>query len=133
LLESEFEAVVMVADEVSLLESVKRMNPSLVVADLRLAQGEGFAWLRRLRQRCPGSRVIVLSVHDELCVMEAAFEAGAAGFVLKRNAASELTAAVDAVVAGRSYPADCIGGHVPHREGSVSTPEESIKNTGHSK
>src|SRR4051794_17094662 len=81
LLESEFEVVVMVANEVSLIETAARLKPNLVVADLGLAQGERFGWLYRLRARCPESRVILLSVHDELCVLQAAFFAGAAGLV----------------------------------------------------
>jgi DNA-binding NarL/FixJ family response regulator len=103
LLESEFAAVVMVADETSLMESAARLKPTLLVADLALAQGESLGWLRRLLKRCPESRVIVLSVHDELTVMQAAFEAGAAGFVRKREIASQLLDAVDAVLAGRRY------------------------------
>src|SRR6185436_14592397 len=75
LLESKFPAVVMVADETSLLESAARMKPSIVVADLALAQGESFGWLRRLLARCPDSRVIVLSCHDEQAIEQAAFEA----------------------------------------------------------
>ena len=83
LLETSFDAVVMVADEASFLESAERLRPTIVVADLALAHGESFGWLRRLLVRCPESRVIVLSAHDELTVMRAALEAGAAGFVLK--------------------------------------------------
>ena len=103
LLESEFEAVVMVADEISLIESAAKLKPSIVVADLALARGECFGWLRRLLARCPDSRVIVLSAYDEQTVMRAAFEAGGAGFVLKREIASQLLDAVDAVLAGRRY------------------------------
>jgi len=103
LLENEFRAVVMVADETSLVESAARLQPSLVVADLALARGESFGWLRRLLARCPESRVIVLSAHDELTVMQSAFEAGAAGFVRKREIASQLLDAVDKVLAGHHY------------------------------
>jgi DNA-binding NarL/FixJ family response regulator len=103
LLETSFEAVVMVADEASLLETAERLRPTVVVADLALARGENFGWLRRLLARCPSSRVIVLSTHDELSVVESAMEAGAAGFVFKREIVSQLIEAVEAVVAGRDY------------------------------
>jgi len=101
LLESEFEAVVMVADEKSLVESAARLQPNVVVADLALAKGESFGWLRRLLLRCPESRVIVLSAHDELSVVEAALEAGAAGFVLKREIATKLLPAIESALSGR--------------------------------
>ena len=101
LLESEFEAVVMVADETSLLESAARLQPNVVVADLALAQGESFGWLRRLLARCPESRVIVLSAHDESSVVQAALAAGAVGFVLKREIATKLLPTIEAAVSGR--------------------------------
>ena len=116
MLESEFAAVVMVADETSLMESAARLKPTLVVADLALAQGESFGWLRRLLKRCPESRVIVLSVHDELTVMQAAFEAGAVGFVRKCEIASQLLHAVDAVLAGRRYASPGATGPVSRRD-----------------
>ena len=112
LLESKFPAVVMVADETSLLESAKRLDPSIVVAHVGLALGESFGWLRRLLVRCPDARVIVLSVHDEMTVMNEALAAGAVGFVLKREIASHLLDAVDAVLAGKRYPAGGAAGAV---------------------
>src|SRR5688572_4577475 len=81
LLQRQFEAVVTVTDESSLVESAVRMHPNVVVADLSLTKGECYGWLRQLLARCPESRVIVLSDYPELSVREAAFDAGAAGFV----------------------------------------------------
>jgi len=103
LLETSFDAVVMVADEVSFLESAERLRPNVVVADLALTPGESFGWLRRLLVRCPESRVIVLSTHDESTVVQTALAAGAAGFVAKGKIASQLLEAVEAVLAGQSY------------------------------
>ncbi len=75
----------------------------LAVVDLSLAHGDSLRSLQRLRARCPGLKVIVLSVHDEPSVCRAAMEAGADGFVLKRALATELLPAVDTVLAGRRY------------------------------
>ena len=109
LLQRQFQAVVTVADEASLLESAVRMQPTVVVADLALTRGESFGWLRRLLLRCPESRVIVLSAYDEAIVRREAFEAGAAGFVLKSEISSQLLDAVNEVLAGRRYePADAV-------------------------
>ena len=100
LLETVFEAVVMVADENSLFESAGRLRPTLAVVDLSLAHGDSLRWLQRLRARCPGLKILVLSVHDEPSVRRAVLEAGAEGFVLKRAIATELLPAVDAALAG---------------------------------
>jgi DNA-binding NarL/FixJ family response regulator len=114
LLETSFDAVVMVADETSFLESAERLRPTIVVADLALTHGESLGWLRRLLVRCPESRVIVLSTHDELTVVRAALEAGAVGFVRKREISSQLLNAVEAVLAGKNYvPPDVAGKVLP--------------------
>ena len=97
LLETAFGTVVMVADEASLLEGAVRLRPDLAVVDLSLARDSGLDWLRELRRRCPGLKVIVLSVHDEECVRSAAIEAGADAFVLKRAIATDLLPVVDAL------------------------------------
>lgn len=103
LLETEFDAVVMVADERSLFESAVRIRPTVAVVDLSLVRGESFDWLPRLRARCPHMKLILLSVHDQPSVRRGALKAGAHGFVLKRSIATDLMAAIDAVQSGESY------------------------------
>ena len=105
LLETAFGTVVMVADEASLLEGAGRLRPDVAVVDLSLARDSGLGWLQALRQRCPGLKVIVLSVHDEQAVRRAAMEAGADAFVLKRAIATDLLPAVDLVRGGRDVGA----------------------------
>ena len=97
LLETAFGTVVMVADEASLLEGASWLRPDVPVVDLSLARDSGLGWLQALRRDCPDLKVVVISVHDEPCVRRAAMEAGADAFVLKREIATELLPAVDAV------------------------------------
>ena len=97
-----FEVVVTVSDEASLLEGAERMRPGLAVLDLGLSR-EGLGVLRHLRERCPQQKVILLSLHDEPVVVEAAMRAGADGFVLKRTIAEDLLPAAEAVLAGGPY------------------------------
>jgi DNA-binding NarL/FixJ family response regulator len=109
LLEGRFATTVMVADEASLLDAVERMGPDLVVVDLSLPASGGVNVVRTLLGRHPGLRVVVLSVHDEPTALSQALGAGAAGFVLKRTAAMDLNAAVDAVLRGETYASPAMG------------------------
>jgi DNA-binding NarL/FixJ family response regulator len=109
LLEGRFATTVMVANEPSLLEAVPRMEPDLVVVDLSLPGSGSVNVVRTLCSRHPGLRVLVLSVHDEQAVLSQVLAAGAAGFVLKRTAALDLTAAVDAVLRGETYVSPALG------------------------
>jgi DNA-binding NarL/FixJ family response regulator len=99
LLENEFRAVVMVADETSLLESAGRLQPSVTIVDLSLVRSESVEWIGRLRSRCPGTKVIVLSVHDEPSVRAAVALAGADALVLKQLLATDLLPTISAVLA----------------------------------
>jgi DNA-binding NarL/FixJ family response regulator len=109
LLGGRFATTVMVADEASLLEAAGRMQPDLVVVDLSLPVSGSVNAVRTLCGRYPGLRVIVLSVHDEQTALSQVLAAGAAGFVLKRTAAADLTEAVDAVLRGETYVSAVLG------------------------
>ena len=100
LLETEFEAVVVVGDEVSLFESARQLNVALAMVDLSLRRGDGLGLIRRMRSRFPQLKLIALSVHDEKSAELAAIEAGANGFVLKRSIATDLLPTIDAVLVG---------------------------------
>jgi DNA-binding NarL/FixJ family response regulator len=103
LLAGRFRTTMMVADVTSLLEAVERIGPDLVVVDHSLSASGDVNVVRTLFSRYPGLRVIVLSVHDEQAAVSQVLSAGAAGFVLKRTAAADLMAAVDAVLRGETY------------------------------
>jgi DNA-binding NarL/FixJ family response regulator len=110
LLEEVFEIVVMVGDEVSLLSAIPRLQPDLVVVDLSLpVAGHGHI-IQRLWSRFPTLKVIVLSVYSEAEAVRSTMAAGAAGFVLKRTAGTDLLPAVRAVRQGIFFvspAADC--------------------------
>jgi DNA-binding NarL/FixJ family response regulator len=103
LLETEFETVFMVADEASLVEGAGRLRPTVVVLDLSLSAGGLGGLLGRIAERSPGSKVLMLTVHDEPSVADAALAAGANAVVLKRSLATDLMPAVDALLAGKRY------------------------------
>jgi len=103
LLESAFASVFMVGDESSLLEGAQRLRPQVVIVDLSFAEGDVDRLLARVTARSPASKIVVLTVHDEPSVAEAALRAGACAVVWKRALATDLLAAIGEAVAGRRY------------------------------
>ena len=102
-------ALLMVADEHSLIEAVAGARFDLVIADLSFPVSSGKNVARLLQKLNPELNSIILSVHDEQTVADECFAAGAKGFVLKRSASTDLLAAVEAVLKGGTYisPACC--------------------------
>src|SRR5215469_14769114 len=106
LLKTTFDAVVIVADEISLRESARRLQLSLAIVDLSLTKNNGPGLIQRIRGLFPELKLIVLSVHPEMSVQQAVIAAGANGFVLKQSIATDLLPAVDSVLAGNRYLPD---------------------------
>jgi DNA-binding NarL/FixJ family response regulator len=103
LLETLFDYVVMVADENSLLETIDRIRPDLVIIDLSLpVTGEPNVVLL-LRKYDPGLKFIVLSVYDDPSVSEQCLSLGASGFVLKRSIATDLIPSITEVLRGGTH------------------------------
>lgn len=103
LLATKFDAVVMVADEISLLQVARRMQSDLAVVDLALSRGNALEFVRRLRGSYPEMKIVIVSLHDQPSVSRSVLEAGADGFVVKRAIAAELLTAIDAVLAGEMF------------------------------
>lgn len=89
---------------------VRRLAPDLVLTDISMGEVSGLELTRTLTARYPLVRVLVLSMHDDLQLIEALLDAGAAGYLLKNVRQAELFAAIDAVLAGHQYLQQSIAG-----------------------
>ncbi len=103
LLEPHFEVVAMVHDGRSLLEEAGRLHPDVIVCDLSMPFMNGFEAIRRLRSKYPDIKLMVLTMHSDLAFLQEAFEAGAAGYIVKQSASSELVDALQDVLSGKQY------------------------------
>ncbi|MDH0684728.1 response regulator transcription factor [Achromobacter animicus] len=77
--------------------------PHLALMDLNMPGVGGLELTALLHERYPQIAVLVLSMHDNPEYMVQAVKAGARGYLLKDEPAQEITTAIDAVMAGRSY------------------------------
>jgi DNA-binding NarL/FixJ family response regulator len=79
-----------------------RLEPDVVLMDLRMPRCDGVEATRRLRERQPRTQVIVLTTYgDDRSVVEA-LRAGARGFLTKDAGAEEIQQAIAAVVRGEA-------------------------------
>lgn len=80
-----------------------QLRPDVAVVDLTMPRLNGVEAIRQIKRDLPATEVVVLSVHDSEAYVVQALRAGAAGYVLKRNAATELVAAIRAAHEGQAY------------------------------
>lgn len=83
--------------------TARNLLPDVLVLDLSLPKLNGAQATERVRRECPDVKVLVLTVHEERHYLTQLLRAGAAGYVLKRAAPSELVQAVRTVAAGGTY------------------------------
>lgn len=88
------------ADEAERIVTV--LDPDIVLCDVRLRGASGLDLCRRLVDREPGRRVVLLSVYDDEQYLFQALRAGAAGYLLKRVSGEELVTSLELVAAGET-------------------------------
>jgi len=105
------------------LATAARVHPQVIVMDLEMPGAGGLSVTRRIVKMTPAPHVLILSAYDdEEYVLEALTQAGAAGYLLKSDAADELINAVRAVSAGKRYLSPSVA---PILLGRLKTPDPS--------
>ncbi len=79
------------------------LEPDAIVMGLSMPGLNGIKATRRIIAERPRIKVLCLSMHRERQYVSAAFEAGAAGYLLNDRASEQLIEAIRQIVAGRSY------------------------------
>lgn len=103
LLEPEFEVVGTVADGRSLLQIAQEVKPDVAILDLGLPLLNGMDAGKRLKALLPKTRIIVLTMNEDLDLAGVALRDWASGYLLKKSAGGELVQAVRDVLKGKSY------------------------------
>lgn len=85
------------------IAEAERLRPHVVVTDVGLPDVDGVEVTRRLRDRLPETRVLVLTVHDEDHYVFTLIQAGASGYLLKNAAGDDLVHAIRTVAAGKPW------------------------------
>ena len=81
----------------------RALKPDVVVMDLVMPDKTGLEVLPTIIREHPDAKVLVLSMQDDPRYVQAAFAAGASGYVLKEAADTEVVAAVREVARGNRY------------------------------
>jgi DNA-binding NarL/FixJ family response regulator len=100
--EDGIEVVGEASDGVEAVEVCRRLDPDVVLMDVRMPTMNGIEATRAIRAAFPSTRIIMLTVSDDEDDLFDAVKAGANGYLLKEVSIEEVADAVRAVVQGQS-------------------------------
>ena len=114
------------ADGVETVEKAIALRPDVVITDISMPRLNGIEVVRRLHDALPDTRVLVLTMHQEDEYVLQAVRVGAAGYMVKDCAASELLIAVRNLHAGLGYfgpqAAKALAAQLQHPERNLGDP-----------
>lgn len=78
-------------------------QPDIVIIDISMPLMNGIEATRKIRKKCPATRVLTLSIYDDPLFVKNAVQAGATGYVLKEGLPDELLEAIESLYKGSPY------------------------------
>ena len=85
------------------VDKARTLEPDIVIMDLAMPGMDGIRATRRITDLGLPTRVLVLTIHDEDEYLEPSLDAGAAGFLDKSVADTDIMGAIEVLVQGHSY------------------------------
>jgi DNA-binding NarL/FixJ family response regulator len=105
------------------IERTHRLDPDVVLMDVRMPDLDGIAATRELSRTCPTSKVLILTTFEQDDYIFGALRAGASGFLVKRTRPEELIAAVHTIAAGDALLSPSVTRRVIDRMAQQPTPD----------
>lgn len=108
MLDGEFEIVATVKNGQEAVVETQRLDPDVLVIDISMPVIDGLQAARQLQGKKLRTRIVFLTVHEDEDFVNAAFAAGASGYVTKPRVTTDLAPAIRDALAGRRYTSETI-------------------------
>lgn len=107
------------------IELAKRLNPAVILMDIRMPQLDGLGAMEGILQGNPEAKVLILTTFGEEEYIDRAMTGGASGFMLKSSGPDELLGAVHAVAEGAAALSPRIARRVIDKVRGINTASHS--------
>jgi len=109
------------------VQKAKELQPDLILLDIGLPKLNGIEAARQIREVSPISKILFVSECRSADIAEAALNTGGGGYVVKSDAARDLSIAVDCVLKGERFLSACLAGddNVPLHTGASESEHKS--------
>ena len=111
LLGDRYEILEIAANGRALVEAALRLKPDVILLDISMPLLNGIEAGRRIKEGLPAVKLLFLTMHSEPIYLQAAFEAGASGYLLKSASPEDLQIAVQKVLEGEIYVSRELSGY----------------------
>jgi len=85
------------------LNSIEKLNPTVVVADVNMPLMNGLELARKIKDKNLKIALVFLTMHKDETMFNSAMDAGVSGYVLKDSAATDITDCIKTVATGKRY------------------------------
>ena len=85
------------------VDKAQSMHPDVAIVDIGMPSLNGLEATRQIVKKAPRTRVLVLTMHDTNPLIQQVVKAGARGYVLKSDVASDLVSAVEALTHDQTF------------------------------
>jgi len=85
------------------VEKANKLKPDVAIVDISMPELDGLQATRQIREAIPNTEVVVLTMHESDQMVRRVLDAGARGYVLKSDIATQLLKAVKDVSAGKLF------------------------------
>jgi len=126
LLADEWNVIGKFRDGDAALNAIDALRPDIVVLDVVMPRRGGFELGREIAERFPSTKFIFVTMNDDAYLAAEAFRIGASAYVLKGSAATELSAAMHAVIEGSRYISSALTGAMVQ---TLLAPQEPMTDT----
>jgi two-component system response regulator NreC len=100
---NEFTILAECKDGIELISQTLKTDPDVVVMDISMPNMSGLVAIDKLLSQRPTTKILVLSMHDELEYILAMQKAGAKGYILKESSSDLLIHAIKDVYNGKTF------------------------------
>ena len=101
--QADMEVIACIQDSREAVRRAIETQPDVVLIDHAMPELNGAEATYLIRERCPDTRVIILSMYSDRVHVMGALQAGATGYVVKKSAAREVVEAIRTVHKGSRY------------------------------
>jgi DNA-binding NarL/FixJ family response regulator len=103
LLEGSFDIIATASDGLIALEAIAALEPDVAVLDISMPGMSGIEVARELRRRGNRTKIVFLTVHEDLDILATCLAAGGLGYVVKILMETDLIPAINEALEGREF------------------------------